>query len=161
MSGKISLVLLSVGIALFVLGFFLTFFWMQYPPLKQDSYVVKAGATLELSWYLYKGERTEGGFTVSGGNEEASLSIKNPSGETIYNWYAKGRSDNGFTAQDSGMYTMVFKNLDTVNDESIGVNFLSPYEPRFFTIYDEAGLLMMLMGSGVIVFLGIRALRNG
>jgi len=155
MKKKRALVLLSAGIVFFVVGFFLTFFWMK---LKQGSYVVKAGGILELSWYLQKGDRTEGGFTVSGGNEEASLSIKNPSGQIIYSWYAKGRYDNGFTAQDSGVYTMIFRNLDNVNDQTIDVHFRSPYEPRL-TIYDEVGLLMMV-GSGVILFFGIRSLRN-
>jgi hypothetical protein len=156
MDKKCALVLLSVGIALFVAGFLIVF-WI-YAPLKQGSHVVKAGATLELSWYLQKGDRTEGGFTVSGGNEEASLTIKNPSGQIIHVWYAKGRYDNGFTAEDTGMYTMIFKNLDDVNDQSIGVYFRSPYEPRI-TVYDVMGLLMM-MGGVVILFFGIRSLRN-
>jgi hypothetical protein len=156
---KTALVLLLAGIAFLVVGFFLTFFWKDTTPLEQGSHVVKAGATLELSWDLQKGDRTEGFFTVSGGNEEASLSIEGPSGEIICNWYAKGRYDNGFMAQDSGVYTMILENLDNVNDESIDVHFRSPCEPRF-TICDEVGLLTML-GSMVILFFGIRALRNG
>jgi len=158
MKNKAALVLLSAGIVLFTAGFFVTFFWVD-APLKQDSYFVKAGSTLELSWYLQNGDRTEGGFTVSRGKEEANLIIKNPSGEIICNWTAKGRYDNGFTAQDTGVYTMIFENLDNVNDESIDVHFRSPYEPRI-TVYDEVGLSVMMV-SGVILFFGIRALRNG
>ena len=158
MKNKAALVLLSAGIVLFIAGFFVTFFWMD-APLKQGSYVVKAGGTLELSWYLQNGDRTEGGFTVSGGNEETNLIIKNPSGVIIRNWTAKGRYDNGFAAQDTGVHTMIFKNLDNVNDESIDEQFNSPYEPRI-TVYDEVGL-SMIMVSGVILFFGIRALRNG
>ncbi len=71
----------------------------------------------------------------------------------------KGVTTTVFMAQDTGVYTMIFKNLDNVNDESIEVQFRSPYEPRI-TVYDEVGLLIM-MGSGVILFFGIRALRNG
>jgi hypothetical protein len=155
MKKRTGLILLAAGIALFVVGFFLTFFWME---LKQGSHIVKAGATFELSWYLQKGDRTEGGFTVNGGNGEANLIIKNPSGQITCNWYAKGRCDNGFMAQDTGVYTMIFKNLDNVNDQSIDVYFRSPYEPRF-TVYDKVGLLMM-MGSGVILFFAVRSLRN-
>jgi len=158
MKRKAALVLLSAGIALCVVGFLLVLFWMD-APLKQGSHVVKVGGTFELSWYLQSGDRTEGGFTVSGGNEEANLSIKNPSGEIIYKWYAKGRYDNGFTAQDTGVYTMIFENLDPVNDQSIYVGFRSPYEPRL-TIYDGVGLLIMTMGSGMILFFVIGSLRN-
>ena len=158
MKRKAAVVLLSAGIVLFIAGFFVAFFWMD-APLKKGSYVVKAGATLELSWYLQSGDRTEGGFRVSGGNEQASLSIMDPSGKIIVNWYAKGRHDGGFTAQDSGMYTMIFENLDPVNDQSIYVGFRSPYEPRL-TIYDAVGLLIMTIGSGMILFFVILSLRN-
>jgi hypothetical protein len=71
----------------------------------------------------------------------------------------KGRYDYGFTAGDYGVYSFIFENLDHVNDESIYVSFRSPYEPRL-TAYDTMGLLTML-GSIVILFFGIRALRNG
>ncbi len=149
MKRNVTMVLLPFGIALFVVGFFMTF-WTD-ALLQQGSYIVKAGDTLELSWYLQEGDRTEGFFTVSGGNEEASLSIKNPSGEIIYNWYAKKRHDNGFTAQDAGVYTMIFKNLDDANDEIIGVHFRSPYEPRI-TLYDKAGLLIMIVSVVILSF---------
>ena len=158
MKKRTALVLVPAGIALFIAGLFLVLFWMD-APLEHSSHVVKAGGTFELSWYLQSGDRTEGGFTVSGGNEEASLSIKNPSGEIIYKWYAKGRYDQGFTAHDSGMYTMIFENLDPVNDQSIYVGFRSPYEPRL-TIYDAVGLLIMTIGSGMILFFVICLLRN-
>ena len=56
------------------------------------------------------------------------------------------------------MYTMIFENLDPVNDQSICVGFLSPYEPRL-TVYDEIYLLIAL-GSVAILFLGILALSQ-
>lgn len=149
----LALALLFAGTALLVLGIRLTFFWMK---LEQGWRVVRAGATLELSWYLQKGDRTEGGFKVSGGNGEASLSVRNPSGVIIFRWHANGSYYNGFSAKDSGVYSMIFENLDPVNDQSIYVGFRSPYEPRL-TVYDVIGLLAML-GSGVILFFGIRAL---
>jgi hypothetical protein len=86
------------------------------------------------------------------------LSIKDPSGKIIINWYPKGRYDNGFTAQDTGVYTVIFKNLDNVNDESIYVGFLSSYDLRI-AVYDGVGWLMML-GSAVILFFSILWLRN-
>jgi hypothetical protein len=156
MPRKDAFALLSVGIILFALGFFLTFFWME--GLAQRSYVVKAGRVLVLAWYLEEGERTEGSFTVTGGSEEARLSIFSPSGEKIYVWYARGLYSNGFTARETGTYTMMFENLDKTNDESIYVGFRSPYEPRL-TIYNGIGLLTML-GSAVALFFGFRALNK-
>jgi len=56
------------------------------------------------------------------------------------------------------MYSMIFQNLDSINDKSIYVGFRSPYEPRV-TIYDAVGWLMML-GSGVILFFGAHSLSK-
>lgn len=157
MNSKMALGFISVGIAVFFLGFFLTFFWMEGSPGPRD-YVVKAGAKLELSWFLQRGDRTEGGFKVKGGSGEARFNIVNPSGAVIHRADVKSRYDYGFTASDSGVYSFVFENLDYVNDESIYVSFRSPYEPRL-TVYDGVGLLTML-GSIVLLFFGLRALRN-
>jgi hypothetical protein len=156
MTKKDALVLLSVGVAVFVLGFFLTFFWMER--LEQGWHVVKAGGSFELSWYLQNGDRTEGGFEVSGGNGQAKVSVENPSGVVIWARYANFSYYEGFRVEESGVYTMIFENLDAVNDQSIYVGFLSPYEPRL-TIYDGIGLLMMV-GSVLILFFGIRALTQ-
>jgi hypothetical protein len=155
MKRKVASVLISAGIAMFVLGLILTFFWMEGSPGPRD-YVVQAGGKLELSWYLQPGDRTEGSFTASGGSEETRFSIKNPFGAIIYSVEVKGRYDTGFTAQDSGVYSFIFENLDQTNDESIFVSFRSPYEPRL-TVYDEVGLLTLL-GSIVILFSSIRSL---
>lgn len=154
---RIGLVLLIAGIVLLIAGFYWTFIWMNVQ-LQQGSHVVKPGASFELSSYLGKSERTEGGFTVNGGSEEANLTIKDPSGKTIYTWYAKGSYGNGFTAEETGVYTMIFRNLDNVNDETIDVQFLSPYEPRFI-VYDQTGLPLMIAG-GIVLLFGIRSLRN-
>ena len=153
---KTALVVLLAGMIIVAAGFFLIFFWME--GLEQGEHVVKAGGRLELSWYLQKGDRTEGGFRVSGGNLEANLIIKNPSGGIIENWTADGRYDSGFTAQDTGIYTMVFKNLDNVNDQTVGVYFLSPYEARI-TIYDAVGFLMVV-GGVVVFFLSVRSIKR-
>jgi len=157
MKRKTGLVLLLfIGIVIFVLGFCMAF-WGERGSPPYQSYTVKAGAKLELSWYIQYDERTEGGFTVSGGNEEARFTIKNPSGVVIHSAVVKSHYEGGFTASDTGMYSFTFENLDNVNDESIYVEFRSPYEPRGYGFF---GLLMMLGGIGILFF-GICALRNG
>ncbi len=153
---SLALLLLTAGSIVIVVGFFLTFSWME--ALEQGSHFVEAGSLFELSWYLEKGDRTEGGFTVSGGNGQADLTIVSPSEVNIYYWFAEGRYDNGFTAQETGVYRMIFRNRDGVNDQIIDVHFRSPYEPRL-TIYDAIGLSTMLAGA-LIVFLGIRGFRH-
>jgi len=156
MMRKDALILLSIGIVVLVLGFLLTFFWIE--GLQQGWHVVKADGAFEISWYLQNGDRTEGSFNVSGGNRQAKVSVKNPSGVIIWARYANGSYHEGFTVKESGIYTMIFENLDPVNDQSIYVGFLSPYEPRL-TVYDGIGLLTML-GSVAILFFGIRALSE-
>lgn len=154
---KKSFVMLSVGVVLFVLGFLLTFFWME--GLEQGWHVVKAGGTLELSWYLQRGDRTEGFFNVTGGNEEVRFIIEDPSGVAIRSsttWHGWSRLNVSFFAWETGMYHMIFENLDSANDQSIYVGFLSPSEPRF-TIYDATGWLMMLV-SGLFLLFGIHRL---
>lgn len=148
----VALALLSIGIILFALGFFVAF----YPRrgLEQGSYNVKAGGSFELSWYLEKSDRTEGSFSVSGGNGRANFIVKNPSGEIIENWTAQGRYDNGFTAYETGTYTMIFKNLDNVNYQTIYVGFLSPYD----TILINPIGLLMIIASIVILIFGVRTL---
>jgi hypothetical protein len=129
------------------MGLLLAFYW-QPAPLKKGFYIVKAGASLELSWYLEKGDRTEGFFNVSGGNGQANLIVKNPSGESIVNWTTVRRFDSGFGAQETGTYTMIFRNLDNVHDQTIYVGFLSPYDT--IRISYLAGLLMIL-GSIIVL----------
>jgi len=136
-----------IGLALFVTGFFVAFYW-QPTLLKEGFYAVKAGASLEMSWYLEKGDRTEGFFNVSGGNGQANLVVKDPSGEIIVNWTAVGRFDSGFGSQETGTYTMIFRNLDNVHDQTIYVGFLSPYDT--IRISYLGGLLMIL---GTIIVL--------
>jgi len=136
-----ALPLLCIGIVLLVMGFFFGFSFQQGP--RQGYYTVKAGASLELSWYLEYGDDIEGGFSVSGGNGQANLIIKNPSGVIIADWTAVGRFDNGFLAQDTGIYAVIFKNLDSVHDQIINVYF-SLHDN--FHIWDIAGLLMILLG---------------
>jgi hypothetical protein len=151
-----ALVLLSIGLVLFVLGFFVAFYLRR--GLEKGFYAVKAGASFELSWYLEEGDRTEGYFNVSGGNGQANLIVKNPSGKIIDNWTAVGRYDNGFSAQDTGTYTMIFRNLDNFHDQTIYVGFLSPYD-TIISIYLKAGLSMMI-GSMAVLLLGILTLPS-
>ena len=153
------IILLLAGIFLFVLGFFLTFgqsIWMEGSP-RPSIYVVKAGANLGLPpWYLQWGDRTEGNFSVSGGSEEVRFYVRNPSGVIIFDTGPrKSQCDLGknFTAEDSGMYSFIFENLDNVTDESIHVDFRSPHGLRPTSNY-VAGFLTML-GSMVIVFFDI------
>jgi hypothetical protein len=149
----VALAFLSVGIVLFVIGFFVAFNWQR--GLEKGFHTVEAGASFELSWYLEKGDRTEGYFNISGGNGQANLIIRNPSGEIIENWTAVERYDNGFSAQETGTYTMIFKNLDSFHDQTIYVGFLSPYDT--IRIYPLAGLLMMI-GSIIVLLFGVRTL---
>jgi hypothetical protein len=152
----IALALLCAGIAIFGLGFFLSFFWMEGGGLLPANHVLDAGAKLEFSWYMERGDRAEGSITVSGGNEEARYSIRNPSGVIVQVVDVKGRYDPGFKASDFGVYSFIFENLDSVSDQNIFLAFVSPDEPRL-TRYDWAGLLMMV-GSVFILCLGVNAL---
>jgi len=160
MKRRTSLVLMFVGMSVLVSGFYLAFFWMK---LRQGYYNVEGGAVLQLSWYLQEGDRTEGGFTVSGGNEEVRFYIENPSGAIIYDaGIVKTRLSRGFTAEDSGVYSLYFENLEPLSDKVIHIRFRSPYEPRFAP-FEILGLLMMFGGT-VILICGVarlvRALRE-
>ena len=103
---------------MFLLGLFLTFFWVKGAPGPRD-YVVKAGDKLELSWYLQTGDRTEGCFTVRGGSREARFAIVDQSGKVIYSADVKNRHDHGFTASDSGVYSFTFQTYDDIPEGNI------------------------------------------
>jgi len=159
MNKKISLVLISAGISILLMGFFVTFFWMK-GNIGEGDYDVEGGATLILSsGYLEKGDRTEGGFTVSGGNEEVKFYIKNPSGATIHDaGIVKSQYDCGFTAQETGIYSFYFENLETLNNKQIRPNWRSPYEPML-NLFDKIGLLTMLGGIAILVY-GSRTFKH-
>ena len=163
MNRRTSLVLMFVGMSVLVSGFYLAFFWMK---LRQGYYNVEGESVLQLSWYLSEGDRTEGGFTVSGGNEEVRFYIENPSGAIIYDaGIVKTRLEHGtgFTAEDSGIYSLYFENLEPLSDKRIHVRFRSPYEPRRFTVFDILGLSMMFGGTAILIYgvIGVvRALRR-
>ena len=125
------LTLLFVGIVLLLSGIFLAFYWMQ--GLEQRDYTLKAGASLELSWYLEKGERTEGNFNVSRGNLETNMVIENPSGEVVESWSGKGEYNGGFMAQETGTYTLTIINLDNIHEQTIFLRFSSPFDVRIST----------------------------
>jgi len=120
--------------------------------LRQGYYNVEGESVLQLSWYLQEGDRTEGGFTVSGGNEEVRFYIENPSGVIIYDaGIVKTRLSTGFTAGYSGIYSLYFENLEPLSDKCIHVRFRSPYEPRF-TPFDVLGLSMMFGGAAILIY---------
>jgi hypothetical protein len=149
-----ALTLICIGIVLLVTG---SFFGFSQQGPRQGYYTVKAGSSLELQWYLEQGDDIEGGFIVSGGNGQANLIVKNPSGGIIANWTAVGRFDNGFLVQQTGIYTVIFKNLDSVHDQIINVYF-SLHDN--FHIWNLAGLLMILLSipfllSGIFRLLGV------
>lgn len=122
---------------------------------RRGYYDVKEGATLELSWNLEKGDRTEGGFTVSGGNEEVRFYIKNPYQVVIYGaGIVKSHYSTGFTAGHSGVYSFYFENLESLSDKRLYVTFRSPYEPRF-TVFGKPSLLMIVFGGLILVCLMI------
>ena len=146
----VALTLITIGIALFVIGFFPVFYWQHR--LEQGFHTVKAGASFERSWYLEKGDRTEGFFNISGGNGQANLIVKNPSGAVIVNWTVTGLGEGPFGAEETGTYTMILRNLDNVHDQIIYVGFLSPYD-YFHSSYPAR--LLMIGGSIIILLLGI------
>jgi len=149
MNRRTSLVLMFVGMSVLVSGFYLAFFWMK---LRQGYYNVEGGAVLQLSGYLEKGDRTEGGFTVSGGNEEVKFYVENPSGVIIYDaGIVKTGLSRGFTAGYSGIYSLYFENLEPLSDKRIHVRFRSPYEPRI-TIFDVLGFSMMFGGTAILIY---------
>jgi hypothetical protein len=137
------------GLIVFASGVYLTFFWMKGGT---GDYTITEGATLELSWYLERNDRTEGGITVSGGNEEIKFYIKNPYGVITYDaGIVKTRLDTGFTAANTGIYSFYFENQELSCEKVIQVRFLSPYEPRF-TIFDLMGLSLMLGGFAISAY---------
>ena len=152
MNRRTSLVLMFVGMSVLVSGFYLAFFWMK---LRQGYYNVEGESVLQLSWYLQEGDRTEGGFTVSGGNEEVRFYIENPSGAIIYDaGIVKTRLEHGtgFTAGVSGIYSLYFENLEPLSDKRIHVRFRSPYEPRRLTPFEILGLPMMFGGTAILIY---------
>ena len=58
MKKRTSLALISVGIGIFVFGFFLTFFWTERNATRGD-YIVKADTMLKISWHLDSSDRVE------------------------------------------------------------------------------------------------------
>jgi hypothetical protein len=140
--------LVFAGLIFFVSGVYLAFFWMKGG---RGDYTVAGGATLELSWYLETNDRTEGRFTVSGGNEEIRFYIKNPYGVVIYDaGIVKKRLDTGFTAANSGVYSFYFENEEN-SEKIVQLRFRSPYEPRL-TIFDIMGLSMMFGGLAISAY---------
>jgi hypothetical protein len=134
---------MCVGVVLLVTGFFLAFYHLQ-DGLKEGSYTVRAGASLEVSGFLAKGDYVPGSFRVSGGNGQANLIIKNPSGEIIENWTATNHDNGivGFTAQETGTYTLTFKNLDSVHDQTI-VDWVAPHDG--FHFWNFEGLCIIFL----------------
>jgi hypothetical protein len=150
MDKKIGLVMIFVGISIAISGYYVTTFWMYN--IGRGDYNVKGETVLKLSWYLEKGDRTEGGFTVSGGNKEVKFYITDPSGVIIHDaGIVKSSYSNGFTTQDSGMYSFYFENLEPLSDKYVHAGFRSPYEPRL-TTFDIAGLLIMLGGITILAY---------
>ena len=145
------------GLIFFVSGVYLTFFWMNGRRIGRGDYSVEGGDLLQLSWYLEKGDRTEGGFTVSGGNEVVRFYIENPSGKYIYApKNVKTQFLNGFTAGQEGVHRFYFDNQEYPNEKIIHANFRSPYEPSI-NRFQILGLSMML-GGLIILVSGIRGL---
>lgn len=161
MNRRTSLVLMFVGMSVLVSGFYLAFL---RGTVGKGDYNVEGGAVLQLLWYLEEGDRTEGGFTVSGGNEEVRFYIENPSGVIIYDaGIVKTRLSRGFTAGVSGIYSFYFENLD-LSDKVIHANFRSPYEPKARFFFEFILSLLMMFGGTAILIYGViglvRALRG-
>jgi hypothetical protein len=157
MKRRTSLVLMFVGMSVLVSGFY-------FPSLRgtvgKGDYDVEGGAVLQLSWYLEEGDRTEGGFTVSGGNEEVRFYIENPSGVIIYDaGIVKTRLEHGtgFTAGVSGIYSLYFENLE-LSDKVIHAKFRSPYEPAARFRFEFFLSLSMMFGGTAILICGVAGL---
>ena len=79
--------------------------------------------------------------------------IKNPYEVIIYDaGIVRTRLSSGFTAGDSGIYSLYFENLEHLSDKRIHVRFRSPYEPRL-TVFDILGLSMMFGGTLILIWL--------
>jgi hypothetical protein len=151
----LALLLLSVAVAMFGVGFFLTFFWMDGGGLLPSNYDLKPDAELEFSWYVERGDWVNYAIQVSGGNGEVRYSIRNPSGAIVETVSVNGLYGGTFVASDFGVHSFIFENLDNVTDQNLFLSFLSPADPRF-TRYDWAGFLTM--AASVFVFcLGLNA----
>ena len=143
--------LIFAGLIIFVSGVYLTFFWMK-GTIGRGDYDVEGGEVLKLSWYLENGDRTEGGFTVSGGNEEIRFYIENPSGAIIHDaGIVKTRLDYGFTAGNSGIYSFYFDNQEYTSKKTVHASFRSPYEPSI-NRFEVLGLSLMFAGSVILIY---------
>jgi len=153
----IALALLSVAVAMFGIGFFLRFFWMQGSGLLPSNYDLNAGGTLEFSWYMERRDWANYLINVSGGNGEVRYSVRNPSGAIVETVYVNGRYDGTFIASDFGVYNFIFENLDNASDQNLFLSFLCPaFNPFRLTRYEWAGDLMLV--ASVFVFcLGLNA----
>ena len=157
MSRSTSLMLIIVGLCILLLGLYLPFY-LTTSNVGKGDYNVEGGTTLELSWFLYKGERSEGGFTVSGGNEEVTFYIKTPSDTFIYApRVVKTQFTNGFSAGQDGIYNLYFENQD-LDDKIVHTNFVSPYEPRWPLVLVLFLVLPIILAGMLILIHGFNKL---
>jgi hypothetical protein len=145
-----SWVLVLAGIAVLILGCSLIFLWKEGSPAVK-AYDLKAEQPLELSWYLQRGDTTKCNFTISGGNEWANFTIKNPLGVIVYSNSSEGPYPylGEYTAQDSGLHKFIFESSENAT-KSILVDFRSPSEPPHYRL----GVLIVF-GSIVTLFFGL------
>lgn len=154
--------LVFAGIALCVLGFFLAFGksieWME-GSLGPSHYDVKAGSEYTFMWYFQKGDRTEINFAISGGREEVRFYIRNPSGAILCDMRVVGSMFNcSLDAEDSGVHSFTFENLDNVTDTAIHANFQLPHGLRPTNHYREGYLAAL--GGIVTLLLGMFSLYS-
>jgi len=141
-------ILVILGIVALAIGCLLIFYWKEGIPA---AGTYKLAAEQELSGYLQRGDTAICNFTISGGNEQADFTIKNPFGVVVYNDSAESPYPylHNFTARHSGRHSFIFENSENVT-KFIQADFRSPLEPPHYIL----GVLIVF-GSIMILFFGM------
>jgi hypothetical protein len=104
--------------------------------------------------YLQRGDTVECNFTISGGNERANFTIKNPYGLVDDGMFAEGSYPHlhNYTAKHSGRHIFVFEDSENVT-KFVRADFSSPLQPPYYLL----GVLIVF-GSIVFLFFGMCSL---
>jgi len=152
--------LITLGVILIGAGLFLCL----APPImnntQTESKSVPQLQTLISTFMLDKGDRFEGYFTVSGGDNGIKFNIEDPNASTILDaGTVTGRRDFAFTAEFTGTYTLTFDNSDSLTGKTI---FLSYSGTTRFP--SSVAVVIALFGLAILTFgmsLAVVTRRNG
>jgi hypothetical protein len=137
-----SKLLIAIGFILIVVGLALFFSPIRMP--QTGVYEMGPGSgSMGMGFGVWEeGEEVSVNFTVSGGDEQISFRLKDPSRTTIYNDIVKQKLDYTFTAETGGSYSVEFQNIESDGEKTITIT-----RQRIVT----RGLDLTLVGAGVII----------